>query len=237
MTQPAPDWELVRSQRRTLAIQIRQDGLVQVRAPLRLPMREIEAFVRSREDWIRHHLAEIAARPVEPAWGEGRTWWYLGSALPVVAADDLVVARGRRRVPVVRQQAGVMQVAPVLLTDPLRLEAALQQWLRERAEEELPARLQQQLERLGESWRPAGLRLRHMRSRWGSCSRDGRITLNTQLLHLPPACIDYVICHELCHLREFNHGPRFHAWQDSISPDWRQRRSEMVEWAVRLRGN
>ena len=90
--------------------------------------------------------------------------------------------------------------------------------------------------RFGEDWRPSDLRLRHMRSRWGSCSRDGRMTLSTQLMHVPPACRDYVICHEMSHLREFNHGPRFYAWQEHLCPDWRARRDDMKQWAERLRG-
>ena len=68
------------------------------------------------------------------------------------------------------------------------------------------------------------LRVRKMRSRWGSCSRSAVITLNLELIRMPLPCIDYVITHELCHLVEFNHGPRFYALQARFIPDWKERK-------------
>ena len=208
-------YELVRSARRTLAIQIRQDGHVVVRAPMRLPRIEIERFVASRADWIARHLAEIEARPVAPDWGEGRCWWHFGVPMPVLFSDRLPA---RQRVLLaddgLRVHARCQAAGEAAVTD------ALAAWQQREAALRLPERLAAQVARLGEDWRPVDLRLRRMRSRWGSCSRDGRVTLNTALLHAAPACIDYVICHELAHLREFNHGPRFHALMDGFCPDW-----------------
>ena len=245
-------YDLVRSARKTLAIQIRQDGLVQVRAPLRLPQRDIDAFVRERQDWIRRHLEAIASRrpePAPPAWGEGRGWWHLGQALSVreagpgeapggLAASERPPETGRGRARSLLwldAEAQAMVVAPSLWRQPERLLKALQRWQGEQAAHELPRRLHSQCLRLGPDWQPAGLTLRSMRSRWGSCSRSGRITLNTQLLSVPEHCIDYVICHELCHLREFNHSPAFKQWQDRVYPGWKACQQEMKIWAERLR--
>lgn len=74
--------------------------------------------------------------------------------------------------------------------------------------------------------RPA-LRLREMRSRWGSLAPSGRITLNTCLVRASTECLDYVIFHELCHLRERGHGPRFYALLERYVPEWRERRREL----------
>ena len=74
---------------------------------------------------------------------------------------------------------------------------------------------------------------RPTRSRWGSCSHDGRIRLNLQLVEASLALIDYVLLHELCHLLELNHGPRFYALLDAALPDWRERRRALD--ALRLR--
>ena len=71
-----------------------------------------------------------------------------------------------------------------------------------------------------------------MRSRWGSCSSRGHITLNTHLIQTPPECLDYVIVHELCHLREMNHGRAFHALQSAILPDWKARKNTLTAFPL-----
>lgn len=81
-----------------------------------------------------------------------------------------------------------------------------------------------EVRRLGQ---PGDLAVRRMRRRWGSCFRDGRITLNTELVGEADDLVDYVLIHELCHLREFNHGPRFYAAMDRALPDWRERRTRL----------
>ncbi|MCW8871653.1 MAG: M48 family metallopeptidase [Xanthomonadales bacterium] len=77
--------------------------------------------------------------------------------------------------------------------------------------------------------RPPPMRLRRMKASWGTCSAEGVITLNPLLLRAPPECIDYVIAHEVCHLRQLNHGPRFYALQDQLYPDWRETRRQLHE--------
>lgn len=72
-------------------------------------------------------------------------------------------------------------------------------------------------------------KVRKMRSRWGSCSHKGAITINSLLIQAPPICIDYVILHELCHLQEFNHSPRFYALMDQVMPEWRAHRQYLRE--------
>lgn len=198
-------YQLVRSARRSVAIQIRQDGLVQVRAPLRMPITFIEEFVHSRRDWIARHLAEIAARREQQALaidaGEEPVWWHLGEALP---RED-------------------------------RSEAQWLAWQKREAMSYLPARLLTLAASLGPLWQPRQIRLRRMRSRWGSCSVQRDITLNTVLMHMPPDCIDYVLYHELCHLHEMNHGPAFHALQDRVCPNWAERKKALNAFAQRLR--
>lgn len=201
------DYQLIRSARRTVAIHIRQDGLVLVRAPLRMPTTFIDDFVQSRRDWIARHLAEIAQRKLQRAHvSESETevdavWWHLGEALP---------REGRS-------------------------EAQWLAWQRAEAEAYLPARLLALAAALGPAWQPRKIKLRRMRSRWGSCSHQRDITLNTVLMHMPPACIDYVLHHELCHLHEFNHSPAFYALQGRVCPDWAVQKKALNAFAERLR--
>ncbi|MES3040299.1 MAG: YgjP-like metallopeptidase domain-containing protein [Pseudomonadota bacterium] len=196
------DYQLIRSARRTVAIHIRQDGLVLVRAPLRMPTTFIDDFVQSRRDWIAKHLGDIASRKARtPEPEESAVWWHLGDALP---------------------RAG-------------RSEAQWLVWQRAEAAAYLPARLLALAAALGPAWQPRQIKLRRMRSRWGSCSHQRDITLNTVLMHMPPAYIDYVLHHELCHLHEFNHSPAFYALQGRVCPDWALQKKALNAFAERLR--
>lgn len=76
------------------------------------------------------------------------------------------------------------------------------------------------------------LTIRRMVSRWGSCSSEGKITLNLHLIKTPLACIDYVILHELCHLKEFNHSKKFYALMYKVCPDWQARKQKLEEFII-----
>jgi predicted metal-dependent hydrolase len=133
-------------------------------------------------------------------------------------------------------------------SDAARIRKLVDGWLLEQARQTLPGLFAAALERHG--WRirrprvplvprsdaqPDGLRLtvRRMRSRWGSCSVDGRITLGAELLQLPHRLIEYVVVHELCHLAHPNHAPAFWFQVATCLPDWRQRRGELKAWQRR----
>ena len=75
------------------------------------------------------------------------------------------------------------------------------------------------------------LKIRKMRTRWGSCTKSGVVTLNLELVRMPPECIDYVITHELCHMVEFNHSARFYEVQSRFMPDWKARKQQLEELA------
>jgi len=197
------DYQLIRSARRTVAIHIRQDGKVLVRAPLRMPATFIDEFVQSRQGWIARHLAEIAQRKLQllRTPETDPVWWHMGQPLPRTERSD----------------------------------AQWLAWQRAQAEAYLPARLLALAAALGPAWQPRQIRLRRMRSRWGSCSHQRDITLNTLLMHMPPACIDYVLHHELCHLHEFNHSPTFYALQGRVCPDWAKQKKALNAFAERLR--
>lgn len=218
-----PDYQLVRSARRTLAIHIRQDGHVEVRAPRRLPLIEIETFVASRADWIRRHLDEIAARPVLPGLLDSREWLHLGESWQLREGQGGLSRSGVRACAERRE----LTLATRFWQSEESLRAAVLRWQQREAAEWLTQRVATITAGLDDSWQPASLGFRHMRTRWGSCSRSRRISLNTALMQMPPECIDYVIWHELCHLHEFNHGPRFYALQTRVCPDWAERKRRL----------
>ncbi len=210
---------LRRSRRRTLAIHVLEDGAVEVRAPLDCPRPAIEAFLDKRRGWVERHRARrrqaAAQRPGPPAHGSRQP--YLGGW--VTLAVGSVAGRGRLRGEVLHLPGAEGTQA---------LGRALEGWYRARARELFPERMDHWRQQLGH-WRlpPARLRIRAMRTRWGTCSSRGWITLNLALIQRPVALLDYVVVHELTHLRVFDHGPRFRALMDEAMPDWRQRRAAL----------
>jgi hypothetical protein len=106
----------------------------------------------------------------------------------------------------------------------------MEKWFRQKAAEQFTKRI--------ESWSAwcakhklpnPRMRLLKMSKRWGSASQDGRISLNPELIHMPSPCIDYVITHEICHLKHPNHGPAFFRLLASLLPDWRQRKERLEQ--------
>lgn len=202
--------------RKTLSLYVLTDGSVEVRAPLRTSQASIVRFVESRVPWILKTREQQLQRvrwqnPVAP----GALQWLLGEPLTLHVEHASVFS--------VKRDEQTLRVAT---RDPDNIEALtrdLNLWYREQAQRLFEERLPLACQRFPETLAPPELRLRRMRRRWGSCTRSGRITLNTELVKLPLDVIDYVIVHELCHLFEFNHSPRFYQLVAQVMPDWKRR--------------
>lgn len=214
-------YELRQAAGRRLAITIDERGL-RVGAPRHLPVYEIEAFVRSHGDWVAKKLDEFAAR---------QTCRHLairdGVRLPLLGAEATVrVVAGANRSQW-RDDTLILAARPTADLDALARRA-----LRRRALLHFDDRLRHFAALLG---RPAPkLGLSSASTRWGSCSAKSGIRINWRLVHLPPHCADYVIAHELAHLIEMNHSPRFWAVVASLYPDWRTVRAELKERAAEI---
>jgi predicted metal-dependent hydrolase len=214
---PAPPYRLRRSDRRTLEIAVLSDGQIEVRAPKDMPVERIEARLRGRARWIarQRRSVERAALPTAPReFRSGESFRYLGRQYRLrVCAGPM---------PHVRLVTGRLEVTVRNPADKSALERALERWFHARAKQVLPARVAAFLERpAARGLTPKSIALRRMRTRWGSCSSSGRILLNTELIHLPTTLIDFVIAHELVHLRVRGHGRSFERELDRLLPIWR----------------
>lgn len=215
-------FELRRSRRKTLAIHVQADGRVVVRSPQWVSRWEIDALLIRKQDWILRKQAEFSERQKthearRQAMQHRR--FYLGKtyALELSQGD-------RTRI----ELDGDLMRIRARDTGQAAINEVLNRWYGQRAREVLPERLEPCLERVRDFGLPSPeLRFRKMRARWGSCTHRGRITLNTELVKAGEDCIDYVLVHELCHLRELNHGPRFYALMDAAMPDWRARKRDL----------
>ncbi len=201
-------YHLVRAKRRTIALFVDGDG-IEARAPRHAAIADIEAFIRERERWIRRRLAEPRRRPLV---------WEAGTRLPWLGRTVTLALRHG-------------EIGAWLSEDRLELGLADGASLRERALDWMRTQaLEFFRERVAELVRLRGLRvlavgLSNARTRWGSCGSNGRILLNWRLMMLPSHLIDYVAAHELAHLRELNHSPRFWRIVALLYPDhWAARR-------------
>lgn len=216
---------LVRRRRKTIGLYLLRDGSVEVRVPLDCPEAVALRFLSDQLDWLERKLGERSVPGTGSAYCDGASHPFLG-------VDRVLEVQQRARTGVICQQDRLQVFT--LDTSPAVVADLLTTWYRREALVRFPQRL--------EHWwgmpafrgltRPE-LRVRRMRSRWGSCSRSGRINLNLWLLRAPLACVDHVIVHELCHLREFHHGPAFHALVATVLPDWRSRRALLNEHSRR----
>jgi len=195
----------------------------------------VTAFLVAREAWIRHHLRRQAERrralDARPSLEDGRVIPYLGRPHRVVvveaAGTDPAVRSAVRRLDresclVVERARGDRRATSVVLAD----------WLRAQAVAALDAAIERHAPALGVV--PTRITVRDPRSRWGSCSRAGRVSLSWRLILAPPAALETVVVHELCHLRVFGHGAAFWTLVASRVPEHRVWRRWLHEHSVEL---
>jgi predicted metal-dependent hydrolase len=213
-----------RARRRSIGIVIDDDGL-RVTAPGHTPIAEVEAFIREKARWISNKLSEWRNAPKAPMvnWSEGSTIALLGA--PVIVA----LMPGRRDIDL---RDGRLGIGLLPRGEPAALRKRGIAWLKDRARQLLHERLTLYAAGLGVPT-PA-LELSNARTQWGVCREDGQVRLNWRLIHLPLHLVDYVVAHELAHLREMNHSPRFWAVVGSLYPDYRAARRELRDCSHQL---
>lgn len=190
------------------------DGEIQITAPNRLPLSQIDRFVREKRGWIEARQQQLAERPAatNPAFADGQPVYLWGEAytLRLEAA-----ARGRSALQ--RGQEIVLSIRPE--DDAAQRESLLNDFYREALSERIAARLPLWEARTG--LHPSSWQIKNMKTRWGTCNTATRkIWLNLQLIKQPPVCLDYVIAHELTHLRYPGHGQDFQAFLTRVMPNW-----------------
>lgn len=198
-----------RRRRRTLALAVDHDGL-RVLAPIRAPMREVEAFLHQKSGWITRKLDDWAARgrPVSLQVSTGEFLPLFGQALAIRVEPGPRAVRLSEDALLVRTNGDAR--------------ALLKDWIRGQALAVFSDRAAHYAARLGLP--PPPVVLMDARTRWGSCSARGRIRLSWRLAHLAPELSDYVVAHEVAHLREMNHSRRFWALVETLYPAHRAAR-------------
>ena len=207
------NYELRRSNRRTLALTLDRQGRLIAHAPLRTPLRTIEAFILEKQDWIarkRQELSAAESRMSGFSLEEGGCIPYLG---------------GRLRVSYGSVRRAEIQDGVLVLPRTGRPAQQVLNWLTEQARRVLPPYVEKWSRRMNVY--PAALSFGYAKARYGSMTSDGRMRLNVALMHFPPQYIDYVVVHELAHRVHPDHSPAFHACVESVLPGAGQLRREM----------
>jgi len=209
--------------RKTLAIEVFPDSSVVVKAPPGTTVEEIRTRVAKRASWImrqQQYFQQFDPRTPPRQFVGGETHLYLGRQF------RLKVIEGSQNA--VRLSKGFFWVEEKGGADPVKTRALLNSWYAEKAAtvyEDSFKRCWPNFEKLGLS-KPR-LQIRRMKKRWGSLSRGGLLTLNTDLIRAPRECIDYVITHELCHLQFHDHSSSFYQLLEKVMPDWEKRKHKL----------
>lgn len=202
---------------RHYVLRVEEDGSLRVTIPRGGSRKDAERFARHKADWIdRERYRRELARGRTAGWQDGSPVLLRGEATPLEANFAAGTAR-------------LGEDTIVLTGDgPAALSAAVTRHLRHLAVRELPARLTELAAPLG--YRVSGVTIRDQRSRWGSCSPSGRISLNWRLVQAPPSVRDYVLLHELTHLAEGNHSSRFWKKLEGVCPWHGEARAWLRKW-------
>ena len=217
-----PD-QIRRSQRKTIALIIREDGSLEVRAPLRMTDAQIMEFVQSKQAWVRQRQTAVRSAVPVHAYLAGEEFLFLGKTYPLQYVE---------------KQRTMVQFSGKSID--LRIngqpDAAewIEGWYRLQAREYLTDRLAHYSRVCGFSYK--SLRINGARTRWGSCNAQRKnLNFTWRLMMTPPEIVDYVVVHELCHLQHPNHSPEFWKEVGRILPDYKQRRKWLKENGLKLR--
>jgi predicted metal-dependent hydrolase len=241
-------YEFRRGKRKTIGFVIGADGLV-VSAPRWVPLTEVDKALQEKSAWIVNKLCEAQERQQKQM--QAQVQWKEGAVIPFLGESVIIVIDPRQAASAVNSSPPLAQGMSQLHTDPQalpgvprmtlhiglphdaspeRIRDAVQAWLMRQAKRLFEERLNFFAPQLGVRW--TKLSLSNASSRWGSAGSDGAIRLNWRLIHFSNRVIDYVVVHELSHLRVMDHSPRFWHTVQSIMPDYVQRKSLLKDEAI-----
>ncbi|MFK7913668.1 MAG: M48 family metallopeptidase [Pseudomonadales bacterium] len=213
------------SRRRTrIGVVLDPQGFVVLDAPPNVSMEEVRAVITEHRRWLWHKLKALDSRDTlssRLSYADGEVLHLLGKTLTLQLLPGLFES-------LVVTDKQVLITSPQ--TDPHHIKALLTRWYQEQAQLAFAQVLADYAEL---PWLESGVppwKHRYMRSQWGSCSASGRLSLNTHLVKTPRRLIEYVVLHELCHLKHHNHSRRFHGLVTQYMPDWDARSNELNKY-------
>lgn len=220
------DFKVVYSRRRTLGISVHPDSTVIVRVPYRTSDKTIVRIVEEKAEWIIKHRDNYRKQNNHIT---GRS--YCNGDLHLFRGKEAILSIIYSAKPFTRFSEGRIEIGVARPEDQKAVRRVLYSGYKREAMELFPELLGNMLvKHESQKFRPAGLIVRSMKRRWGSCSNKGMITLSTELIKLPDRYIEYVIVHELCHLKHHNHGAKYYELLSELFPEWKPLRKELRKY-------
>jgi predicted metal-dependent hydrolase len=213
-------YEVVASRRATVGIEVRKRTGLLVRVPENLDDDYLAGVLQEKAGWILKHLARLESAREKPELASGATLPYLGRSYRL----DLVTGNGEETIGVALKGRKIRVTVPAANGQPRdgEIRAGLIAWYREQAREVLGCRVAAIGQDLGVV--PKRIVIKDQRRRWGSCTRSGTLNLNWRIVMSPTRIVDYLVAHELCHLKVPNHSRDFWQTLEAVMPDCRRRR-------------
>lgn len=220
------EFRIVYSRRRTLGISVLPDSSVVVRAPYRASLKTINRIVQEKADWIIKHRDDYRKKDLKKlnnSFTSGNTQLFRGKELKMQIIES--------RKTFVRFEENTIELGLDNPADAPAVKRLVYKGYTQEALRVFPEILRTALQtHASQMFRPTSLTIRSMRSRWGSCSKKGKITLSTELIKLPDIFIEYVIIHELCHLKHHNHGKEYYKLLSDLFPGWKNVRKGLRDY-------
>jgi predicted metal-dependent hydrolase len=214
------------SGRRTLGISILPDSTVVVRVPYFTSFKTINRIVKEKSVWITKHRENYRIHDsIKPgrSFADGEKHLFRGI--------ENILKTEKSAKSYIRFNNGTIELGLVKPDDAEAVKRLLYKGYKNEAMNLFPVMLSEILTRFeNQRFRPTGLVIRSMKRRWGSCSNKGKITLSTELIKLPDLYIEYVIIHELCHLKHHNHGAGYYKLLSELFPEWKPVRKELRKY-------
>lgn len=237
------DYELIRSSRKTMSLEVGR-SFVRIRAPLRLSLSYIEQYLHQKINWIRERQRRYQEQLSEASSYERGLWqhqgWvlYLNQKIRLVLDPNLsalfeyrVVGEADRQCHLnAPKETDSLYIRLPIDASEHEICQACEMWLQGRAQQYLSQYLKSYSRQKGIVYKRFALS--KATKRWGSCSSDGTIRLNWRLIHFSPNLLEYVVAHELAHLEEMNHSPRFWACVQKLMPNYKDAHAEIMKIAI-----
>ncbi|MCT7486192.1 M48 family metallopeptidase [Aliarcobacter cryaerophilus] len=195
-----PNFTIQRSNRKTIALKVTPEGILEVAAPNEVTNEDIENIVNKKKFWLYKTVTKIkekASKSLKKEFISGELFWYLGKRYRLDISNDF-------------EHRGLKFLHNKFLLnneDRNKARQLFKEFYKQKAKEKVEAQVQKYAKQMGVQYKE--LKFLDMKKRWGSCTNEGNIILNSHLIKAPIYVIDYVIVHELAHLIEYNHSPRF----------------------------